>query len=248
VSDAALHVRRSEGEGLPVVLVHGAMDRNTSFAKVADLLAPHPVVRYDRRGYGRSQPAGTGDLATHVADLLAILDGRPAVVVGHSFGGLVALGAAASAPHLVPALGTYEAPVPWLEWWPRRDELLTMDPRGAAEQVMRSFIGDARWERVPARWKEARLAEGAAMAAEMAGLLPPDPTFEVSRLTMPVVVGCGSATGARAKRGTEELAALLPTAVHHVIARAMHEAPVTDPAGYTEFVRATLRRAAGTAR
>jgi pimeloyl-ACP methyl ester carboxylesterase len=248
VSDSGLHVRRTEGKGLPVVLVHGAMDRNTSFAKVAALLAPQPVVRYDRRGYGRSQPAGTGDLATHVADLLAILDGRPAVVVGHSFGGLVALGAAASAPELVPALGAYEAPVPWLEWWPRRDELLTADPRGAADQVMRSFIGDDRWERVPARWKEARLAEGAAMAAEMAGLVPPEPPFEVRRLTMPVLVGCGSATGARAKRGTEELAALLPTAVHHVIVGAVHEAPVTDPAGYTEFVRATLRRAARAAR
>src|SRR4051794_22340763 len=119
VSDSELHVRRTEGEDLPVVLVHGAMDRNTSFAKVAELLVPRPVVRYDRRGYGRSQSAGTGDLATHVADLLAILDGRPAVLVGHSFGGLVALGAAAAAPELVPALGTYEAPVPWADWWPR---------------------------------------------------------------------------------------------------------------------------------
>jgi pimeloyl-ACP methyl ester carboxylesterase len=113
---------------------------------------------------------------------------------------------------------------------------------------MRSFIGDARWERVPARWKEARLAEGAAMAAEMAGLVPPDPPFRVDRLTMPVVVGCGSATGARARRGTEELAALLPTAEHHVIADAVHEAPVTDPPGYADFVRATLRRASGAAR
>jgi pimeloyl-ACP methyl ester carboxylesterase len=248
VTRAELHVRRTEGEGLPLVLVHGAMDRNTSFAKVAELLAPQAVVRYDRRGYGRSRPAGTGDLAAHVADLVAILDSRPAVVVGHSFGGLVALGAAAAAPELVPALGTYEAPVPWLEWWPRRDELLAADPRGAAEQVMRSFIGDARWERLPRRWKEARLAEGAAMAAEMTGLVPPDPPFEIERLTMPVLVGCGGATGARAKRGTEELVALLPTAVHHVIPDAVHEAPVTDPPGYAAFVRATLRRASGAAR
>jgi len=248
VSDSLLHVRRSDGAGVPVVLVHGAMDRNTSFAKVAELLAPRPIVRYDRRGYGRSQAAGPGDLATHVDDLLVILGSRPAVLVGHSFGGLVALGAAAAAPNLVPAVGTYEAPVPWVEWWPRREDLLAADPRGAAEQVMRSFIGDARWERVPARWKEARLAEGAAMAAEMSGLVPPDPPFDPSRLTMPVVVGCGSATGARARRGTDELAALLPTAARHVIPDAVHEAPVTDPPGYAAFVRATLRRAEGAAR
>ena len=79
-----------------MVLVHGAMDRNTSFARVAEALAPSPIVRYDRRGYGRSRPAGTGPLAAHVDDLVAILGDDPAVVVGHSYGGLVALGAASS--------------------------------------------------------------------------------------------------------------------------------------------------------
>jgi pimeloyl-ACP methyl ester carboxylesterase len=243
-----IHVRRTEGDGLPIVLVHGAMDRNTSFAKVAELLAPLPVVRYDRRGYGRSQPAGVGALAAHVEDLLTILEDRPAVPVGHSFGGLVALGAAGAAPELVPAVGVYEAPVPWVDWWPRRTELLEADPRGAAEQVMRSFIGDARWERLPARWKDARRAEGEAMAAEMAGLTPPEPPFDVDRLTMPVLVGCGSETGVRAKRGTDELVALLPTAERYVIDGAVHEAPVTDPEGYAGFVRATLRRATAVAR
>jgi pimeloyl-ACP methyl ester carboxylesterase len=248
VSSPGLHVRRTEGEGLPIVLVHGAMDRNTSFAKVAALLAPRPVIRYDRRGYGRSRAAGTGDLATHVDDLLAILGDEPAVVVGHSFGGLVALGAAAAAPALVPSLGSYEAPAPWLDWWPRRADLLAADPRGAAAQLMRSFVGDARWERLPTRWKEARLAEGAAMAHEIAGLAPPDPPFDVDRLTMPVLVGWGSETGARAKRGSEELVGLLPTAEHHVIDGAVHEAPVTDPEGFAAFVRATLRRVPTVAR
>ena len=184
-----------------MVLVHGAMDRNTSFARVAEALAPLPVVRYDRRGYGRSRTAGTGDLATHVADLVTILDGQPATVVGHSFGGLVALGAAALAPDLVTAVGSYEAPVPWVEWWPYRSALLAEDPEGAAERFLRHHIGDDRWERLPRRWREERRAEGMAMAHENIGLGPPDPPFDPTRLVMPVVIGRGGASGPRAARG-----------------------------------------------
>jgi pimeloyl-ACP methyl ester carboxylesterase len=219
------------------------MDRNTSFARVAEALAPAPVVRYDRRGYGRSQALGTGDFATHVADLLAVLDGRPAVVVGHSFGGLVALGAAARAPDLVAAVGTYEAPLPWVGWWPERSALLRDDPAGAAEGFLRRHIGDERWERLPVRWREERRAEGAAMAHEMADLGPPDPPFDPAAVVAPVVVGVGGASGRTAQRAVDELVARLPNAERHVVASAVHEAPAADPAGYAAFAVATLRRA-----
>jgi pimeloyl-ACP methyl ester carboxylesterase len=243
LSPTQLHVRRTEGDGPPVVLVHGAMDRNTSFARVAEALAPLPVVRYDRRGYGRSRTAGTGDLATHVADLVTILDGQPATVVGHSFGGLVALGAAALAPELVTAVGSYEAPVPWVEWWPYRSALLAEDPQGAAERFLRHHIGDDRWERLPRRWREERRAEGMAMAHENIGLGPPDPPFDPTRLMMPVVIGRGGASGPRAARAAHELSAVVAGAEEHVVADAVHEAPGTDPEGYAGFVRAAVSRA-----
>ena len=226
-----------------MVLVHGAMDRNTSFARVAEALAPLPVVRYDRRGYGRSRTAGTGDLATHVADLVTILDGQPATVVGHSFGGLVVLGAAALAPDLVAAVGSYEAPVPWVEWWPYRSALLAEDPEEAAERFLRHHIGDDRWERLPRRWREERRAEGMAMAHENIGLGPPDPPFDPTHLVMPVVIGRGGASGPRAARAAHELSAVVAGAEEHVVADAVHEAPRTDPVGYAGFVRATLSRA-----
>ena len=228
-----------------MVLVHGAMDRNTSFARVAEALAPLPVVRYDRRGYGRSRTAGTGDLATHVADLVAILDGQPGDVVGHSFGGLVALGAAALAPDLVTAVGSYEAPVPWVEWWPYRSALLAEDPEGAAERFLRHHIGDDRWERLPLRWREERRAEGMAMAHENDGLGPPDPPFDPTRLVMPVVIGRGGASGPRRRAGRRRARApCWPAPRSTWCPDAVHEAPGTDPEGYAGFVRATLSRAA----
>ena len=80
------------------------------------------MLRYDRRGYGRSTPHdGPFGIDEQVADLVALLDGRPAVVFGHSYGGNVALALADRHPELVRAVGVYETPLPWLDWWPSDD-------------------------------------------------------------------------------------------------------------------------------
>ena len=74
---------------------------------------------YDRRGYGRSVGVGPPfGVDEQVEDLVAVIDGRPAIVFGHSFGGDVALAAAERHPELVRAVGTYEAPMSWEPWWP----------------------------------------------------------------------------------------------------------------------------------
>ena len=88
-----------------VVLVHGVLDQSTSFAATVGRLADLRVVTYDRRGWGSSLDARppAPSLAAHADDLLAILAGRPATVVGHSIGANVATGLssmnAASTPY-----------------------------------------------------------------------------------------------------------------------------------------------------
>src|ERR1700684_4577013 len=86
-------VPRAVSEGSPVVvLVHGSMDRPTSFARVVRRLDDLHTVTYDRRGYHRSRralPLNT-TLDGHIDDLLAVIGGRPAVGVGHSDGGGIA--------------------------------------------------------------------------------------------------------------------------------------------------------------
>lgn len=91
---------RSPPAGPLVVLVHGSMDRATSFARVRHRLAGFHTVSYDRRGYRRSlraRPPATS-LDDHVDDLLQVMGGRPGVVAGHSYGGDVAMGAAVRRP------------------------------------------------------------------------------------------------------------------------------------------------------
>ena len=103
-----------------VVLVHGAMDRSAAMVLLSRRLdEQYRVLRYDRRGYARSHDAGGPfTIDAHVADLVALLDGRRAVVFGHSYGGNVALALAERHPQLVRAVAVYEVPLSWLPWWP----------------------------------------------------------------------------------------------------------------------------------
>lgn len=85
-----------------LVLVHGTTADHTTFRAFAPVLGrTRHLVAIDRRGRGASGD-GRGDYAIEreyddlaaVARRLAILDGRPVDVLGHSYGGRVALGAA----------------------------------------------------------------------------------------------------------------------------------------------------------
>ena len=102
-----------------VVFVHGSLDRASSFSKVVRRLRDLHTVVYDRRGYAGSIDVGPPfTVASQVEDLLFVMQERPAVVVGHSYGGNVALAAAQARPDLVRAVVVFEAPMPWADWWP----------------------------------------------------------------------------------------------------------------------------------
>src|ERR1700730_8331923 len=118
-----VHTHHPHAPGPPVVIVHGAPDRSKNFAKVVHLLTDLPVTTYDRRGYGKSlraQPPSNG-FNDQADDLLAILDGRPAVVCGQSAGGSITMMAAPLAPQLFLSIGVWEPPMPWADWWPDGD-------------------------------------------------------------------------------------------------------------------------------
>lgn len=231
---------RAAGPDAPlVVIVHGAMDRSSSFGRVGLHLRDLHVVRYDRRGYGRSLDAGTGPLAAHVDDLFAVLDGRPATVFGHSFGAVVALVAAAQHPEVVRSVFAYEAPLPWRSWWPSPATEVPDDPGDEAEAFLRRAVGDRIWERLPARIRAARRAEGVALRADLASLDGDEP-FDPAAVGVPVLVGCGSATTWWHERAARELVAELPDAELVVIGQAQHGAHLSHPTAVADLVRRTV--------
>lgn len=96
-------------QGEPLVLLHGLGGSSANWALLAPRLAERRrVVIVDLPGHGRSAPLpaapGVGTYADRVAALLERIGAEGAVVVGHSFGGVVGLRLAARHPALVRAL------------------------------------------------------------------------------------------------------------------------------------------------
>ncbi|MFR9801428.1 alpha/beta fold hydrolase [Pseudonocardia sp. RS010] len=103
-----------EGSGETVVFVHGAAIADSYLPVATDPIVRdhYRTVRYRRRGYGGSSPVqGIMTVAEHADDCRALLDQlgiRQAHVVGHSYGGAVALQLAVDAPDVVTTLTVFE--------------------------------------------------------------------------------------------------------------------------------------------
>jgi pimeloyl-ACP methyl ester carboxylesterase len=243
-------------EGAPaVVLVHGTLDRSASFNRVVGSLADLLVVVYDRRGYGRSAGvAPTTSLDDHVDDLLAVIGSRCVTVVGHSLGGVIALAAVARRPDAFRSAAIYETPMPWTPWWPEGsaglevlDAATARGPEAAVELFIRRIAGDAGWDDLPTQTQDARRAEGPVMLADMAALgtaarRPDGPPFDLTRLGVPVVVGCGGASVAY-HRDAARLAAAEARAPLVEIEGAGHLAHVTHPSEFAALARQAVARA-----
>lgn len=101
-----------DGHRPPVVFLHGLVIDNIStfYYTLAPVAArKHPVVCYDLRGHGASDRPATGyRLEDAVDDLTGILDAlgltEPVHLVGYSFGGTLAMAAAAWRPERVAGL------------------------------------------------------------------------------------------------------------------------------------------------
>jgi pimeloyl-ACP methyl ester carboxylesterase len=110
VGETRLHVVE-RGTGPPLVLVHGlgAQLRNFTYALVGHLAVNFRVICIDRPGCGYSTrpaqvPASLTGQADTVAKLLAELGLEKPIIVGHSYGGAVALALAVNHPDSVGAL------------------------------------------------------------------------------------------------------------------------------------------------
>jgi pimeloyl-ACP methyl ester carboxylesterase len=96
------------GSGPGIVLLHGLMGRATTWWRTARWLTSYGhVVGLDARAHGRNphrERCDTEQFAQDVADRIVELDLAPALVIGHSMGGLHAVALAAKHPELVRGL------------------------------------------------------------------------------------------------------------------------------------------------
>lgn len=230
-----------------VVLVHGAMDRAASFGRTMRRLGDLDVCAYDRRGYATSLAAGVAaTLDDQADDLRRICEWTGAgrvVVVGHSFGGTVALRLAESAPPWLVALGTFESPAPTLDTYRSdgADLALAAAERGggpaAAEAFYRLVVGDATWDRLRSSDRELRRGEGTQLVAEVSDLRLASGAPELTSVRLPVVVGAGASSSPAWRDSARELADVLPDASFVEIAGAGHGAHLSHPDEFARYVR-----------
>lgn len=119
--DGALIYYELEGEGHPLLLIHGGLGSLRMWDGVVPALADrYRVIRFDTRGFGRTE---TEDVEfSNRADAAAVLDhagAESAYLVGQSRGGMIALDLALEQPERVDALvsvasgiGGYEPQLP----------------------------------------------------------------------------------------------------------------------------------------
>jgi pimeloyl-ACP methyl ester carboxylesterase len=100
------------GTAPPIILLHGGRDHGRSWDLIARALQPYfHVMAPDLRGHGDSEWArgSSYGLSDHVYDLTHLVGaGREAVLVGHSFGGMIALAFAGSFPERVSRLAVLD--------------------------------------------------------------------------------------------------------------------------------------------
>lgn len=171
IGEVALEVE-DRGAGEAVVFVHGANVAGT-FLPMTRLPAfdGYRLVRYHRRGYGAGDVAVKVPLARHAADCRALLDAlgiERAHVVGHSFGGCVALQLALDAPERVASLVLLEPSVLVEPGVTELRALLgpayALWAAGEAEQALTAF-----WDAVQPGWRELDTGGAAFLEQALAG-------------------------------------------------------------------------------
>lgn len=254
------------GTGVPLLGVHGSPSSAVFWEDAGrELARVGHCILYDRRGYHRSGPPRSPrtDLDEEIDDAAALLGqvaGTPAVVIGRSTGGLIALALGMRRPALVRALVLLEPAVFTLDRQAQRwaDGLRTAllaagnggDPATASRSVLDMALGPGTWEGLDATSREIFAEAGSALLAEVRGRgldLSADPFAptpeELARVDLPVLVVSAASSYEAARAVDDRLVGLLPRARHAVVpgGHVIHPAhPVV-----LEFLAEVLGRAPG---
>jgi len=261
---------REAGAGEPIVLLHCSSGSSGAWLPVMEHLGRgYRALAPDLLGYGRSAPWSRDAVLLPGAELgviRALLDvvRRPAHLVGHSYGGTVALDAARRFPQRVASLTLIEPvafhllrraddPDGWREIRTLAQQHLELLGAGkdaaAAEAFVDYWTGPKAWQQMPEAARDNAVRSTAKVAAEWRLMFATADDLEtIAGITAPTLLICGGRTRRPARRVVEVLREALPHARHCEIADAGHMSPLTHPAAVADAIRRHLASIASDAR
>lgn len=239
-----------QGKGERLILAHCSGGSHRQWQSLASTArSRYEVIAPDFLGYGKSSPFSPWQACQNpdVELLVDLLGGspEPAHIVGHSYGGAVALGAALRLPHRVRSLTLYEPvafnllrdhgyPGQWTRVTRVADRIMDLVNHGRNEAAARTFVryweNQWAWLFMPVRTKQKLSAAMPKIGAEFADMYGPSfPEEAFLKLTMPVHLMRGSKTKPQTHVLVDILADLIPGSTVTPVARAGHLAPATSP-------------------
>jgi pimeloyl-ACP methyl ester carboxylesterase len=253
VNGTRLHYE-TKGRGPVVVLLHGGLvDSRQWDDQMTPLSRRFRVVRYDLRGYGRSDaPSGHFSHIDDLRALLDVLDIERATVVGLSLGGIVAADFALEYPQRVERLVLAGAGL--------RGDTQPADPqsmkayqtgaREGAEKYFDAFLqadllaGVRDRPAARARMHRMMVDNFKALDHMASGVItyPSTPTIErLNDIRAPTLVMIGSLDSRSLKNVADTLASNIHGARKVVIAGASHHPPVETPNDFNRLLLDFLR-------
>lgn len=244
---------RDDGVGRALVFIHGWTLDLDMWEPQVPLAAELRMVRYDRRGFGRS--TGLPSTAADVDDLRALLYSLGIVsplLVGMSQGARVALEFAARHPDVPcglvldgpPPLTGSDLPMEEFRQLALRDGLEAFRRAWSTHPLTQLFTGDARAHatlaRILARYPGRDLVDGPATghAPERETLS----TLDLARIHAPALIVNGARDTEARRNAGRALHAALPSADHVIIQQAAHLPNLDAPQAYNQLMSDFARR------
>jgi pimeloyl-ACP methyl ester carboxylesterase len=244
------------GDGPPVLLIHGSATSGRFWRALDERLAPrHRVVAPDLLGYGDTP--WTVDLRVNDLDVVTAFAraiGEPLHLVGHSYGGALALRAALELGSQVASLVLIEPAAFNLLDGAARAEIEAIAGRhlelvadaeleACAAHFMGYWIGADGWAEMSAETRARIVPTMPKIAAEFRLLFRQPETLHVyRRMRAPTLLVRGTRTTLAAHAVVERLAAALPRRKVVEIERAGHMAPLSHPDAVHAAIEVHLAR------
>ena len=248
----------SNDHGPPLLLVHGTTADHTTFRVIGPMLAAdRTVYAIDRRGRGASGDTAPYAIEREFEDVAATAEaltagrGGPIDVVGHSYGGRAALGAARLTGSIRRVVSYEGAPTPrGASYHPAgiedrlRERLAAGDRDGALAAFMTEVVGMSGAELAEYRadpvWPSRAAAAGTILRELEAETVPAASLDRLGAVRQPVLQVLGGASLPVFREATFALDERLADGRVVVIDGARHAAHHTHPDRFVEAVRRFL--------